>query len=115
MKWKILPLTLASLIVNAALPVGDTQGTVKAVRTLTPAAGAHSFEIWFVAAQNDRWGCVQNPGYVRVRENGPSMTSEGFKHIFAIALAAQAAGKVLAVDSNGVDPCNSGVSAYMVD
>jgi hypothetical protein len=114
MKWKIALLTTVPLIAHAALPLGDTQGIVKSVRLGNPAAGAHTFEIWFESVQNNRWNCFPNPGYVRVRENGPTMTPEAFKQILAIALTAQASGKVLAVDS-GTDPCNNGVTAYIVD
>src|SRR5688572_2180820 len=116
MKWKIPLLALAPLLANAALPVGDTQGTVKSVRFLTPAEDAHSFEIWFdTPVENDRWSCVATSGYVKVREDGLAMTPDGFKFILSIALAAQLSRKVLAIDGGGSDPCNNSTSAYMVD
>lgn len=114
MRRRIAVLALIPLAANAALPIGDTQGIVKSVRLGNPAPGAHTFEIWFSSVENNRWNCFPNPGYVRVRENTPGMTPESFDRIFALALAAQASGQVLAVDS-GSDPCNNGMTAYIVD
>jgi hypothetical protein len=103
------------LLASAALPTGDTQGVVAAVRVMVPSGGVHSFQVWFASASNDRWSCVQSNGYVIVSESTLGMTSENYKRIFAIALAAQASGKALALDSASTNPCTSANVAWMVD
>lgn len=98
-----LLLLLIPLLANA-VPTGDTQGIVSAVRIRPAVSGVHSFEVWFSATSNDRWGCIQSDGYVVVSETNAAMTTDNYKRIFAVALAAQAAGKTLALDS-GVNAC----------
>ncbi len=90
-----------------SLPVGDTKGNVKAVRVVHSAVnnGKASFQIFFENPTRDRFQCLANDGYILVREDGVGVTLESFKMMFSIALAAQASGKVLAVDSSGTDPC----------
>lgn len=107
-------LLLLPLLANA-LPTGDTQGIVSAVRVKAAVNGAHAFEVWFAATSNDRFGCIQNDGYVVVSETASAMTPDNYKRIFAIALAAQAAGRTLAVDSGGTNPCESVIVAWMVN
>lgn len=98
-----------------ALPTGDTQGMVSAIRVLAPVGGVNSFEVWFSSTSNDRFGCIQGSGYVLVSESTTSMTAQSFKQIFATALAAQAAGKPLALDSwSAGTPCNNVIIAWMV-
>lgn len=98
-----------------ALPVGDTKGNVKAVRVVHSAVngGKSSFQIYFENATRDRFGCIADDGYVLVREDGIAVTMESFKMMFAIALAAQTSGKVLAVDSSSDNPCINVNIAWM--
>jgi hypothetical protein len=109
-----LLLLLFTPIANA-VPPGDTQGVVSAVRLRQATGGTHSFEIWFSSTSRDRWGCIQSDGYILVSETAAGMTIDNYKRIFAIALAAQVAGKVLALDSAGTNPCTSANMAWMVD
>jgi hypothetical protein len=113
MKWLAISLCAVPLICNA-LPVGDTQGTVKAIRSL-PAANGEAFEVYFSSVTNDRWGCIQSSGKIVVSQSATSVSTESFKRMFAIALAAQASGKQLALDSEGSAPCGRVTIAWMVD
>jgi hypothetical protein len=90
-----------------SLPTGDTVGKVTAVRVVHSGVnnGKASFQIFFENQTRDRFGCLASDGYILVREDGFGVTIESFKMMFSIALAAQASGKVLAVDSSGTDPC----------
>lgn len=111
-----LSLCLVPMLVSAALPVGDTQGIVTAVRVKIPVSNVHSFEIWFAAAPtNDRWACVAANGWVLIKEDAYGMTLENYKRIFALALAAQASGKEFAIDSPSSSPCVNGNTAWMVN
>jgi hypothetical protein len=113
MKRIIYFLTLVPFMANA-LPIGDTQGVVSAVRVRNYTAGVQAFEIWFSSTSNDRFGCIQSDGYVLVSEAGSAMTGDNYKRLFAIALAAQVSGKVLAVDSGLGNPCTNVNVAWMV-
>jgi hypothetical protein len=111
-----LLLCLVPMLVSAALPIGDTQGIVTAVRVKLPVGNVHSFEVWFAAAPtNDRWACVAANGWVLVKEDSPGMTLDNYKRIFALALTAQASGKELAIDSAASSPCVNGIVAWMVN
>lgn len=108
-------LLLLPLLANA-LPTGDTQGIVAAVRIKNAVNGVNSFEIWFSSTTNDRFGCVQSTGYVVVSEATSQMSTDSFKRIFATALAAQASGKPLALDSwSASNQCESVIYAWMVN
>jgi hypothetical protein len=99
---------------STALPLGDTQGMVTAVR-IRPAAGTvNSFEVWFTQVQNDRWGCLGN-GYVVVYDNGLGISPESFKQIFVLATIAQTTGRPLALDSSGANPCTNVSMAWVVN
>src|SRR5687768_13382164 len=90
------PMWMLMLLLTAtanAVPPGDTQGVGSAVRLRPAVGGAHSFEVWFSSTSHDRWGCIQADGYIVVNEAAAGMTVDNYKRIFAIALAAQAAGK----------------------
>lgn len=97
------------------LPVGDTKGNVTSVRVVHSGvnAGEASFQIFFENQTRDRWGCLASDGYILVRDGGLGVTPESFKMMFSVALAAQATGKVLAVDSSGTDPCINVNTAWM--
>jgi hypothetical protein len=98
-----------------ALPLADTQGTVSAVRVVSDLAGEAAFQVWFSATTRDRFGCIATDGYITVRKANPSLSDENYNRIFAIALAAQSAGKPLALDSGGTDPCFNVSIGWMVD
>ena len=99
---------------TSALPLGDTQGTVSAVR-IRPASGTvNSFEVWFSQVQNDRFGCLGGGGRIVVYDNGSGVTPESFKQMFAVALVAQTNGKTLALDSAGTNPCSNVNTAWVV-
>lgn len=112
---RVLGLLLLVPLLASALPTGDTQGIVAAVRIKSPVSGVNSFEIWFSSTTNDRFGCIQSSGYVVVSEGTSQMTNDSFKLIFATALAAQSAGKPLALDSWSANPCESVINAWMVN
>lgn len=112
---RVLFLLLLIPLFAAAVPAGDTQGIVSAVRIKPVSGGVHSFEVWFSATTNDRWGCIQSTGYVVVTETAAAVTPDNYNRIFAVALAAQAAGKTLAMDSGATNPCTSVNMAWMVD
>ena len=100
-----------------SLPVGDTRGNVIAIRVLhaNANAGKSSFQIWFDNETHDRWGCIAGNGYVVVREDGEAVTPESYKMLFSTALAAQAAGKILVVDSasSSANPCINANTAWI--
>jgi hypothetical protein len=99
----------------AALPLADTQGTVSAVRIVSDLVGEAAFEVWFSSTTRDRFNCILANGYITVRKATSSLSDENYNRIFAIALAAQASGKELALDSAGTDPCISVNLAWMVN
>lgn len=112
---RLLGLLLLLPLLANALPIGDTQGIVSAIRVLAPVNGVHSFEVWFSSTSNDRFGCIQNYGYVVVSTSTMSMTADSFKQIFATALAAQTTGKPLALDSwSAGNTCSGVIIAWMV-
>lgn len=114
MKHIIYFLLLVPFIADA-LPIGDTQGVVSAVRVRNYSAGVQTFEVWFSSTSNDRFGCIQTDGYILVSEAGSAMSAENYKRLFAIALAAQVSGKVLALDSGLGNPCINVNMAWMVN
>ena len=99
------------------LPTADTMGKVTSVRVVHSGVngGKSAFQIWFEDGTRDRWGCLALQSYILVREDGLGVTPDSFKMIFSVALAAQSTGKVLAVDSNGTDPCINANSAWMIN
>jgi hypothetical protein len=88
-----------------ALPVGDTQGKVSAVRVLNNTSGSNSLRVYFSTTTNDRFECVKNDGYITIRENGSNVTAVSYEHIYSMALTALASGSVLALDSAASSPC----------
>lgn len=108
-----MSLALLAMVVNAAPPLGDTQGTVAAVRVLPAAGAVKSFEVWFSQTQNDRWNCLSQ-GRIVVYENGYGVTSESFKQMFSLAMLAQTSGKPLAFDSAGTNPCSNVNTAWVI-
>lgn len=98
-----------------SLSAGDTKGKVKAVRVVHSGVngGKASFQIWFENQTRDRFKCLSSDGYILVREDGIGVTLESFKMMFSVALAAQASGKVLTVDSAGTDPCINANTIWM--
>ena len=103
-----------------ALPIGDSQGKVRAVRVVDDNFdGSHRFQIWFsqnpADIDNDRWGCIANPGYVIVNTAQPLISPTTIKMLLSIALTAQATGKKLALDSYDTDSCNNGAHMWIVD
>lgn len=113
-------LAISSLIslpfLVSALPLGDTQGKVTAVRVQPQMNGSNSFQVWMTDVQNDRWGCLQtNGGYITVYDTGSGNTSESYMQLFAVALTAQRLGKVLALDSAGTAPCSNVNVGWMVN
>lgn len=116
--WRVksLGLFLLSVPLSAtALPLADTQGRVAAVRVVSDQSGGAAFEVWFSSTTRDRYGCLAANGYITVREANFTSSPENYSRIFAIALASQAAGKELALDSSGTDPCFQVSIAWMVD
>ena len=102
-----------------ALPVGDTQGFVKAVRVLgDDESGNHRIQIWFETTgyDNDRWGCItSNSGLVLVSTAAPYTSPTVVKMILSVAMTAQVTGKKLALDSTANNSCNTGVYAWILD
>lgn len=92
--------------VALGLPFGDTHGVVAAV-TVDHSYNRDydSFLIWFENTENDRWKCIENDGYIRVRTNGVGMNETNFKLMYSMALAALASEKKLAVSHSGSNPC----------
>lgn len=114
----ILSLYAATLVIGSAagtVPIGDTQGLVAAVRLLPAGGGVSTFQVWFSSVSNDRWGCLQNNGFVTVSESNAAVPPDHFKRLFATALTAQATGKELALDSAGANPCSNAVMGWMVN
>jgi len=114
MKLKIILTVILLLPIYsfAAPPTGDTQGKLSAVRILNSTDGNNSFRLYYSKIDNDRWQCLQNNGYITVRDNGVGVTTESYKQIYSMALTALASGKTLALDSSGTSPCenvNSGM------
>lgn len=117
MPLKILIISLIMLTSSFAhARTGDTQGKVSAVivdhntnRTF------NSFIVYFSAMDNDRWQCITNDGYIRVKSNGTGVDTVNYKQLFSVALAAQVSGKKLALDSNGTNPCGNVNTAWMVN
>ncbi len=101
---------------SGALPVGDTVGKVSAVRTNNNNGKSYnSFQIWLTDVKSDRWSCIKTQGYIEVRDNTASVTNDSLRMMFSIALAAQASGKYLSLDSGGIEPCVNGTNAWMHD
>ena len=93
---------------------GDTQGVIAVVKLLPVSGGVSSFQVWFESVSHDRWNCVRDTGYITVSESAPGMSADHFKRLFALALAAQVAGKRIALDSAGSNPCASAVMGWIV-
>lgn len=116
MRWHYAMIALgSSTLVHAAVPLGDTQGRVATVRIMRTLNGVQSFQVWFSSVSNDRWGCIADDGYVVVAENGAGVTSDSYKALLAVSLAAQVSEKALALDSAGTNPCANVNMAWMVD
>jgi hypothetical protein len=98
-----------------SLPLADTQGAVSAVRVVLDIDGGAAFQVWFSSATRDRYGCILTNGYITVRQVTPGLSADNYNRIFALAMAAQASGKELALDSGGSNPCISPNVAWMVD
>jgi hypothetical protein len=113
LKFTVIPfLVLASGIgvANAA----DTQGKVSKIVTLPVTNGKHVIRIYFSSYTNDRWGCLQNPGYIEANDGAPNLDAKGLDRLVALATTAMAADMTLGIDSSGVTPCTEGVMFYLI-
>lgn len=54
----LLCFSITLLAANAALPTGDMQGLVAAVRSVPVNNGVNAFEVHFSSVTSDRWGCL---------------------------------------------------------
>jgi hypothetical protein len=84
---------------------GDTEGKVARVVTPPTVAGKHVVRIYFSSFTSDRWGCLQNPGYVEAHDAGPYVDAKALDRLVALALAAMATDMTLSIDSPGANPC----------
>lgn len=114
LKYILVSLVLYAGISTAALPTGDTQGKVSAVRVLNTSSGGNSFRVYFTSTTSDRFLCIQTNGYITVRENGLSVSPESYKYMYSMALAALTSGKALALDSSASEPCENVNASMMV-
>jgi hypothetical protein len=119
MKRFVGPVSLFTVLASvafAAPPMGDTQGRVESVAVdHNYQRDYNSFLIYMRSVENDRWGCLATDGYIRVKDNGVGVTPDNFKQIFSLAVAAQVAGKRLALSSAGSNPCVNVNGAWMLD
>ncbi len=117
MKKKLMMIVLCLVIfpvLSHGITTGDTQGNVIAAKVIGEQNDIQTIEIWFSNPVNDRWGCIANPGYIRISDAHPKISSKALSMMMSVALTAQTTGKQLAVDSSGTDQCNSGVHVWMV-
>ncbi len=99
----------------SAPPIGDTQGKVSSVYLKPVTNDEHKMRVYFSTDENNRYGCLTNPGYVEITEASQYVSTEQFKMMLSMALAAQASGKSLSIDSpGGEDPCSQGNSARVI-
>jgi hypothetical protein len=107
---------LPALPTFAAVPTGDTQGRVQSVIVDHNAQRDYnSFLVFLSSPDNDRWDCISSKGYITVKSNSPGVTQDNYKQMFAVAIAAQASGKRLALSSSSADACNSVNQVWMID
>ena len=104
-KLFVLLVSIMSFSANAEVPAGDTSGKVAAVYIENNLSGHDAFKIYFSSTSSDRWKCIENDGYIKVRSNGIGVSSDSYKMMFSMAMAAQASNKTLTVNSAGSDPC----------
>ena len=109
-------IVLAQAAVAVPLPVGDTQGAIRAV-VIDHTAGRtyNSFLVFMTTVDNDRFTCIGTNGYITIKDNGIGVSPESYKQMFGVALTAQASGRRLAMSSSGADPCNNVNQMWMID
>jgi hypothetical protein len=98
----------------AGVHAADTQGTVSRVVTLPVINGKHAVRIYFSSVTSDRWGCLQNPGYIEANDATANLDAKGLDRLVALATAALAADLTLGIDSPGTNPCSDANSFYLI-
>ena len=92
----------------------DIQGKVSKVVTLPVAAGKHAVRIYFSSHVNDRWGCLQNFGYIEANDATIYLDAKGLDRLVALATTALATDMTLAIDSPGTNPCTDANMFYLI-
>jgi hypothetical protein len=104
------------IVLAVPLPLGDTQGVIKAVVTDHNVQRPYnSFLVFMTSMDNDRFGCIATNGYITVKDTGIGVSPESYRQMFGIALTAQASGRRLALSSSGADPCSNVNQVWMLD
>jgi len=99
------------IVLTASAHAGDTQGKVDKVKVLGQSNG---IRIYLSAIENDRWGCIQDKGYVVVREATSTVDAKSLDRILSLALTAMSTGYTLGIDSQAGDPCNNGSQGFLI-
>lgn len=105
-----LALFLGAGVASAA----DSQGKVSRVVTMPVTNGKHIVRVYFSSYTSDRWGCLQNLGYIEASDASPNLDAKGLDRLVAMAMTAMASDMTFAIDSSGGSPCAEGVMFYLI-
>jgi hypothetical protein len=103
-------LSLGAGVANAA----DTQGKVSKVVTLPVMNGKHVVRIYFSTYTSDRFGCLQNLGYIEANDASPYLDAKGLDRLVGLAATAIASDMTLGLDSPGVNPCTEANMFHLI-
>jgi hypothetical protein len=92
----------------------DTEGMVSKIATMPVVNGKHTVRIYFASYISDRWGCLQNQGYIEANDATTSLDGKGLDRLLALAATAFATGKMLGVDSPGTNPCTDANMFWLI-
>ena len=111
----VMGLFLIPLLASAAPPhPGDTQGYVKNIVIMNDNGGT-TIRVYFSASQNDRWGCISNPGYVAITTRSSRVSPLALALAYDNAQTAKQSGRPIAIDSSSnTSPCETGDNAWVV-
>ena len=88
-KWIALFALLVSWPGSAfAADTADTEGKVAKVVTLPVVDGKHSVRIYFASYTSDRWGCLQNIGYIEANDMSTYVDAKALDRFLALAITA---------------------------
>jgi hypothetical protein len=99
----VLACAFAASVARAEPP--DSAGKVSEIVTRPVYSGKHIVRIHFSSYTQDRFGCLQNLGYIEANDATPYLDGKGLDRLLALATMALVTGMTLGMDSPGDGPC----------
>jgi hypothetical protein len=110
----VVLLTIALMCHFSLAADSDTEGVVSKIVTMPVVNGKHIVRIYFSSYISDRWGCLQNQGYIEANDATTTLDGKGLDRLLALAATAFATGKMLGIDSPGTNPCTDANMFWLI-